>query len=284
MRIVAIFPLLCAFVAFVLSLLCIFASSKTGYLENADILTLNTSMLGEFSVNTSSTSGGSSWLSSIEGDIQGDINGLINDVAKSLNIHDFYSAHLLDYCEGYYTPSPLSNATSQPSKNVTSCSNHTAFFTFDPTAILQNELKPGTNLSELKWPSTIEDAIVAIETASKVMFVLYCIGVGFAGLAFIGAFVGFLEAGRLSAAFNVMLDLMAFLSLGIASAIVTATSTKVVNTINQYGSDIGIAAYQGSTFLGMTWAATVLMLVAAVGWLIECCIGRKKHASRMDEK
>ena len=56
-------------------------------------------MLGEFSVNTSSSSGGSSWLSSIEGDIQGDINGLINDVAKSLNIHDFYSAHLLDYCE-----------------------------------------------------------------------------------------------------------------------------------------------------------------------------------------
>ena len=60
---------------------------------------LNTSMLGEFSVNTSSSSGGSSWLSSIEGDIQGDINGIINDVAKSLNIHDFYSAHLLDYCE-----------------------------------------------------------------------------------------------------------------------------------------------------------------------------------------
>ncbi|MCJ1434571.1 hypothetical protein MMC27_003940 [Xylographa pallens] len=241
-------------------------------------------MLGEFSVNTSSSSGGSSWLSSIEGDIQGDINGLINDVAKSLNIHDFYSAHLLDYCEGYYTPSPISNATSQPSKNVTSCSNHTAFFTFDPTAILQSELKPGTNLSELKWPSAIKDAIVAVETASKVMFVLYCIGVGFAGLALIGALIGFFAGGRLSAASNIMLDLMAFLSLGIASAIVTATSVKVVDAINQYGSDIGVAAYQGSTFLGMTWAATILMLVAAVGWFIDCCIGRKKNAVKLDEK
>ncbi|MCJ1292135.1 hypothetical protein MMC34_003685 [Xylographa carneopallida] len=281
MRFVALFPLLCAIVAFILSLLCIFAGSKISFLENASILTLNTSMLGEFSVNTSSTSGGSSWLSSIEGDIQGDINGLINDVAKILDIHDFYSAHLLDYCEGYYTPSPISNATSQPSKNVTSCSNHTAFFTFDPTAILQSELKPGTNLSELKWPSAIKDAIVAVETASKVMFVLYFIGVGFAGLALIGAFIGFFVGGRFSAALNVMLDLMSFLSLGIASAIVTATSVKVVDAINQYGSDIGVAAYQGSTFLGMTWAATILMLVAAVGWLIDCCIGRKKTASKL---
>ncbi|MCJ1286711.1 hypothetical protein MMC26_006057 [Xylographa opegraphella] len=279
MRFVALFPLLCAFVAFILSLLCIFAGSKTGYLENASIMTLNTSMLGEFSVNTTSASGGSSWLSSIEGDIHEDINGLINDVAKSLNIHDFYSAHLLDYCEGYYTPSPISNATSQPSKNVTSCSNHTAFFTFNPTTILQTELKPGMNLTELKWPSAIQDVIVAVETASKVMFVLYCIGVGFAGLALIGALIGFLAGGRLSAALNVMLDLMAFLSLGIASAIATVTSVKVVNAINHYGSDIGVAAYQGFTFLGMTWAATILMLVAVVGWLIDCCIGRKKNAS-----
>ena len=77
---------------------------------------------------------------------------------------------------------------------------------------------------------------------------------------------------------------MAFLSLGIASAIVTATSVKVVDAINQYGSDIGIAAYQGSTFLGMTWAATILMLMGAVGWLIDCCIGRKKNAVNSGEK
>lgn len=81
-------------------------------------------------------------------------------------------------------------------------------FTFDPTTILQSELKSGYNLSQLKWPSGIEDAIVAIETASKVMFVLYCIGVGFAGLALIGAFVGFVSGGKLSAALNIIMDLV----------------------------------------------------------------------------
>ena len=110
--------------------------------------------------------------------------------------------------QGFYTPSPIANATVQPSKNVTSCSNHTAFFHFDPTAILQSELNPKYNLSDLKWPSAIEEAIAAIETASKVMFLLYCIGVGFAGLALFGAIIGILAGGRLSAAVNVVLDLV----------------------------------------------------------------------------
>ena len=66
-------------------------------------------MLGEFSFNSSSNTGNSggalgsleSNISEIEGDVKGNvsstINGAINDVAKALNIHDFYSVHMLDY-------------------------------------------------------------------------------------------------------------------------------------------------------------------------------------------
>jgi len=116
MRILAIFPLLCSIAAFTLALLCIFAGSKPGYLENVDMLTvkqsresvkrlllilqqLNTTNLGAFAVNTSATSGGSSWIASLEGQLVGDVNGIIQDVARKLNIHEFYSAHILDYCE-----------------------------------------------------------------------------------------------------------------------------------------------------------------------------------------
>ena len=205
MRLTALFPFLCAVAAFVLTLLCIFAGSKKGYLENADILTLNTSMLGESLLNTSSLPGS---LSTIAGDIQGDINSAVNDVAKDLNIHDFYSAHILDYCEGYYTPGPVGNATERPSKNVTRCSNHTTLFAFNPTAILQSELRTGINLSDLHWPSGIKDAVTAVEVASKAMFVCYCIGAAFAGLAFFGAIVGVVSGGRLSSFLNFLLDIV----------------------------------------------------------------------------
>ena len=161
-------------------------------------------MLGETFLNTSSTS--SSFLNSLEGAIGGEINSAIGDVARVLDIHDFYSAHILDYCEGYYTPTAVKNATTNPSKNVTRCSNHTALFSFNPTAILQSELRTGVNLSDLQWPSGIEDAVEAIEVASKAMFILYCIGAGFAGLAFLGAIVGVLSGGRLSSLLNFVLD------------------------------------------------------------------------------
>ena len=38
------------------------------------------------------------------------------------------------------------------------------------------------------------------------MFILYCIGVGFAGLAVIGAVVGFFGNGMLGAGLNFLLD------------------------------------------------------------------------------
>ena len=202
MRPLAIVPILLTLVAFILSLLCIVAGDKPGYLENANLLTVNTSMLGQSTFNTSKSS--SKILSSIESTIKSDLNKAIGDIAKELNIHDFYSAHVLDYCEGYYSPSPVTNLTSSPSKNVTHCSNQTALFHFDPAAIIQSELKPGVNLTELKWPKAVQDAVRAAELASKVMFVLYCIGVGAVGLALLGAILSLFASGRLSALVNFM--------------------------------------------------------------------------------
>lgn len=68
---------------------------------------------------------------------------------------------------------------------------------------------------------------------------------------------------------------LAFLAFGIASGIETAVVVKVVDAINQYGGQIGIAAYKGSTFMVLTWVATGVMLAAALTWLIDCCIPRR---------
>lgn len=54
-------------------------------------------MLGRLTLNTSTSS--SSLLNSLESSFKGEVNDVIADVARKLNIHDFYSAHLLDYCE-----------------------------------------------------------------------------------------------------------------------------------------------------------------------------------------
>lgn len=81
-------------------------------------------------------------------------------------------------------------------------------FHFDPSAAIQKELKPGINLTDLEWPSAIKSAVRAVEVASKVMFVLYCISVGAVGLALIGAFGGLVREGRLAAIGNNIISLV----------------------------------------------------------------------------
>ena len=72
-------------------------------------------MLGELSLNTTSTGNSGGVLGNLEGEIsqiEGEIRGnasnslssAINDVAKVLNIHDFYSVHILDYVSGLWLP------------------------------------------------------------------------------------------------------------------------------------------------------------------------------------
>ena len=108
--------------------------------------------------------------------------------------------------KGYFTPSPFTNLTSQPSRNVTFCSNQTSFFHFDPAAAIQQELKSGVKLTDLKWPSAIEDGIHAVKAASDLMFVLYVMGVSTTGVALLTALVGVRNAWRYSAVTNIMLS------------------------------------------------------------------------------
>ena len=195
---------------------------------------------------------------------------------------DFYSAHLLDYCYGQYTPSESPNATlslSDIHKNVTGCSNRTAMYYFNPTQILEDALNSSgldVTLSDLEWPSDIQRGLDALRIVSLTAFVLYCIAIAAMFLALGAAAVAIFAQGRLSACVNFALALIAFLAIGLASALVTAVVVKGVEVINEHASKIGVEAYRGGKFLALTWAATALMLITIVVWVVEFCAGRKR--------
>ena len=201
-------------------------------------------------------------------------------VARELNIHDFYSMHVLDYCEGYYTPTSRANASVTPSKNTTFCAPTSTTFTFNITEIIQSELKAPATLGQLDWPQDIQTALDALNYATRAMFVLYCVGIGVTGLAMLGALAGFFAHGIAHAWLNALLDLVAFLLIGIASALATAIAVIATNAVNQYGGPIGVAAYRGTGFLALTWVATALVFVAMFAWVFDCCAGRRKQHRR----
>jgi hypothetical protein len=51
---------------------------------------------------------------------------------------------------------------------------------------------------------------------------------------------------------------------------------KGTGLINEYGNDIGLEAKYGGKFLALTWAATGLMLVVLLAWVVEFCVGRRQ--------
>jgi len=269
------------FVAFVVTIVCIFAGNHAGYLEDTHLLTLNTSMLGEFTFNkTGSDENNGGLLSKTKGklnnaenevknDIQEFVNGAIKSIAEALDIHDFYSMHMLDYCEGYYEPGPVANATnSDITKNVTYCSNPAKFFTFDPANILTLELKHGINLSDLNWPQEVDDAVKAVRVSMRAMFVLYCLAVGLTGLGFFTSIVSMLTHGKVSTMVNAMIAFLACFTLLISSSVATGVARKIVGAVNHYGNKVGVEAYLGIKFLALTWVSTVLMLFSTLLWLV----------------
>lgn len=299
MRISALFPVLCCFIALILSFLCTFAGTDHDMLEQYSLFTLNTSRIGvnyfeQHKHNSSSpanhTSGG--FFSSLvhnataelknvtdkaEDKIEDDINHALRSLAKDIGIHDFYSVHLLDYCEGFFKGN-----TSD--RNVTYCSDGKGAFAFNATQVLQKELNTNSShnrinitLGDLHWPKAINDGIQDLKLAFHVTAVFYYLAITFVGLALVGSLVGVFNHGRLSALVNMGFTFLAFFSFMIASAIVTWSTTKAAEVVNKYGKEVDVNAARGDKFIAMTWAGVALCAVAYFAWFGECLAGRRKE-------
>ncbi|KAF1975788.1 hypothetical protein BU23DRAFT_579007 [Bimuria novae-zelandiae CBS 107.79] len=288
MRPIALIPALLSAAALVLAFLCLFAGHKKNFMEDYHILSLNVSRLGEGlvegTIGQDEGTLGSLW-DLVPDSIQDDVGEAAGAVADKLGIEDFYSAHLLDYCYGQFTPAEAPNATldaSDISRNVTGCSNSTAMFWFNPTEILERALNNSgvdVTLSDLKWPQDIQRGLDALRLVSVTAFVLYCIAIGLIFLSFLAALVAVFAAGRLSACVNLLVGILSFLAIGLASALVTAVIEKGADVINKHGSDIGVRADKGKKFMAITWVATALMFVTLLLWVVELCVGRKRKGT-----
>ncbi|KAF2739154.1 integral membrane protein-like protein [Polyplosphaeria fusca] len=286
MRPTALIPALCCVVALVLSFLCLFAGHKKGFMEDYHYLTLNTSRIGQNLVNSTldlPDNPFTNLINNVTSSFGNEINDATADLAEALGIEDWYSAHLLDYCYGDYTPAALANATVKQDdihKNISGCSNRTAAFAFNPTTIIENALNESgvdVSLQDLNWPDDIQRGIDALRILTKTMFILYCIAIGFIGVSLLAALPAVFASGRLAACLNILVATLAFIAIGLASALSTAVIVKGADVINKYGQEVGVEAHKGSKFMAITWAATAAMFVALVLWCVETCIGHRRR-------
>ncbi len=148
---------------------------------------------------------------------------------------------------------------------------------FDISKQLNKELEIGPlhlNLSDIDWPSDIQDGLNDLNTAIDATFVLYAIGI----VAF------FLHGSRLISFGNWGLASISFLALLIASIIITVIQSKATKLINKYGNDIGVYAYKGEKYLVLTWVAVAVMFLAMLAWVAEFCVGKRNKGREYTEK
>lgn len=292
MRLLAVFSLLLLIAALVLNVLLFLAGNRADFLEQIDIIQLNTSNVGKTLVSSPSSPVQSAIASAVNGNPVASaaaaanpsasaaavalIASEANSVAEAVGLHDFYTFHVQNWCEGYFTPSPTaSNAT----RNVTSCSNTTALWDFNLTQILQSELRYGYLVSSLNIPSQVNEGFTYLQTAFKVMYIFYCITIGTVGLGIIGGVAALILDGRISACVN---GIWAFLTAAcsiVASGLATAIMYVGSAAVNQYSDQIGATATRGTQFLAMTWAGTALLIVAFITWSVDCCCGGSSRSS-----
>jgi hypothetical protein len=159
---------------------------------------------------------------------------------------------------------------------------------FDISKQLNQELEIGPlhiNLSDINWPSEIQDGLNALNTALDATFVLYAIGIAAAGCAILASLVAcFLHGSRLISFGNWGLATISFLALLIASIIVTVVQSKATKLINKYGNEIGAYAYKGNKYLVLTWVAVAVMFLAMLAWVAEFCVGKRNRGREYTEK
>ena len=122
--------------------------------------------------------------------IQGLIDEAMSEIKNKSGIKDFYSLHMLNYCEGDYDHDS-SNTTQWPVR--TQCTKQKAWFYFNPATFLSNnsDAQNSTDLlNDLKnvgWPDFIQSTINDTEQATRAMFCFYIIAIITTFIAFVGA-------------------------------------------------------------------------------------------------
>ena len=203
------------------------------------------------------------------------VSTFINETIKTLNIQEFYLAHLLTYCSGQYT-----TGDKHSKENITYCSNHKP--NHKPNAsTLTNATKdddPFAFVETLHLPDPVAFAMKAITLLSNIIAAIYIVGIIATFSSLIAS--GLLIPAALSSAsrgsflrwVNLASSLGAFFSLLLGSALVHFLCKKICGFFEEHAG-LGVAAHYGKTFIGCSVAACVFMGIVATVVMMDTCVG-----------
>lgn len=217
------------------------------------------------------------------------VGAFINETIHSLNIHDFYVAHLLTYCEGNYT--------AKGKENITFCSNHKPNNKYNATGngtlakITKGDDNPLAIIASLHFPDPAEYAVKALTLLANIISAFYIVGI-------IALVCSLVSAGLMIPLYfappnplgggskrtilrwaSLATSAGAFFCLLLATSMVHFLVKNLCAFINAHPG-AGVAAYPGTRFQGCSWAAVILIAIAMTLAIADMAIGLATRSAR----
>ncbi|KAG6131349.1 hypothetical protein E4U12_003787 [Claviceps purpurea] len=312
-RRIFLLPMVLALVAFILAMLALHPSHQPGFMEEYAIVRFDTSMLGRKILNLGHDKKNKrdlldsvrDWASGKTDDAKNKIDEAkdkigdkkdealkkINEtkekiaakIIEELGIMDWYSFHVMMSCEGNYTP----KAPDPQAKAVaTNCSSSGPDDRFNLNKLLEpldKKLKAlpfDVKIDKVHVPDSIQEKIDKLNRALLSLTIIYAIGAGLSGLAFLCSILAFWKPDlRCMALINLVVSSPGFLALFIASMVATVAASTGVKAINEVGGIIGLSATHSTQFRALTWVSTGFMGVVTLFWLVSF-LKRRRVAKR----
>ncbi|KAF4587414.1 SUR7 protein [Ophiocordyceps camponoti-floridani] len=299
-RHLVLLPVVLALISFVLTSLTLFAGHKQGFMEDYAIIRINTSRIGHNLLEKRDVSQPKlladlqGWLDDKKDGFEDKVRGKINDgvgrltdkLVSRLHLAQWYSLHIMDACEGTYSP----NFTAPGAKvKTTRCTTSDPSNRLNLTRLVDSQLDLGPlhlSLADMGWSDSVQDKIDGLNDALTGLFVVYVLAMGCSGLSMLASMSAFfMPAMGILTLSNMAIGSLGGLSCLIGSIIVTATASKAAKHINSRGVRFGISAERGVKFYTISWVATAFMLTVAAFWLAQYLSTRRHEpAPEMSEK
>lgn len=292
-------PILTSSAALILVFLILFSGSRPNFLSEYDLVTFNTTGLGEniflkLIAQASSSDDdnkddsslcdklgplakdckdAAAVVSSVTDEVTDKINDFANGVfdraAEGLGIADFYSLHPMTLCEGNF------KANTTDGRNVTEC--HEAFTKgYNILEAVERDISLGPfnstkiTLADLLIPETAQKAVSQLSTTLKAFTGFMIVGLGFTGLSLIGSLAAMFFLPRSEAKVfraNTYLSGLAAATLGVSGLVGTIAATIVESKVNDSASGIGLTAKMGVNYVILAWVSFGLAIISFGYWL-----------------
>ncbi|KAL8652100.1 MAG: hypothetical protein Q9226_004404 [Calogaya cf. arnoldii] len=199
------------------------------------------------------------------------VSTFINKTISTLDIQDFYQAHLTTYCSGTYS-------NSGGKKNISYCSNNSpqnSSMGADPI----KENNPFAFINDLHLPDPISYAMKAVTLLSKLISGLYILGFGLLVVSMVASIISIVShfipfgGSTMVPKINLAATITAFLCLLLGTILASLLSRKIVEAFaSNEGS--GVQASAGKNFMGVSIAAVVFTGIAATLAVVDVVTGR----------